>query len=89
MVIDPMTIGMGVAGLMGYKLLTAAVDIFVRKFLRNDFITQEQFDHYNKKRVETEDLIKQQLSELRAMTTIIAIKTGSHEDDISKLVKGC
>lgn len=87
-IMDISLIGVILAGILGYRIFNTAIELFINRTMKTDFITKEQFNEMNDRRTTTEEMIKSQLHELRAITLIIAMKTGIKEDDITKLVKG-
>jgi len=78
---DPVTIGLVFIGFMGYKIVGAAIDVFIKKVSSSNYITIEKYEAYEK-------AISNSISELRAMMIIIAIKTGIKEEDLTELIKG-
>lgn len=84
---DSTTIGMVFSGIVGYKVLTVLIDSLVKRIAKTDYVTVEQCNICNDKRIQTEKMIQHQLAELRGIILIIALKTGVKENEITKLVK--
>lgn len=76
-----------VMGAAGYKLLDQTISYFFRKLTKDDYVTKKECEGCEKKKDTSLEKIVAEISTMKGLLLVIAVKGELSDDQLAKLTK--